>query len=561
MRIYRNKKRAFLPTLIGTGDDRGGSTIPWFASAPRLASYCLDGGLAMYRLLLGLLMLAMPAAAEAEWMEAQSAHFIVYADDKPKDIERFAGQLELFHAALTELIGREAFVPSPSNRVTVYVVKNTKEVRRLFGEGNDYIGGFYIPRAGGSLAIVPQIRVSNRNLDFSMITLLHEYTHHFMASVSPFQLPRWYNEGTAEFFASAEFTSDGGISLGRPANHRGAELAFAEDVTAAQLLDPDAYEADRGRGYDAFYGKSWALFHYLTFEEERRGQLRTYMAEILQGKRSVDAAKAAFGDLGRLERDLDAYLRRRRMNGFVFAPGKLETAPVTLRALRAGEAEIMPVRIRSKRGVTRETAGEILVDAREIAARYKDDPAVLAELAEAEFDAGNSEAAIAAADAALALDPTCVNAYVQKGYALFRMAEEHHGGLEEFSNAVKPFLALNKLENDHPLPLIFFNRSYVESGRELTDTARQALERAAELSPFDLSLRFNLGLQQVHGHDYAKARMNLAPVAYNPHGGRTADVARTVLDRIESEKPLEDGELDILLATPSAPALDTGTDE
>ncbi|OYX16815.1 MAG: hypothetical protein B7Z07_01895 [Sphingomonadales bacterium 32-67-7] len=71
-----------------------------------------------------------------------------------------------------------------------------------------------------------------------------------------------------------------------------------------------------------------------------------------------------------------------------------------------------------------------------------------------------------------------------------------------FDEAVKPFIALNRLEPDHPLPLVYYFRSFVQAGRTPNPTAVRGLERAAELAPFDLGLRFNLLLS---GAEDAKA--------------------------------------------------------
>ncbi len=65
----------------------------------------------------------------------------------------------------------------------------------------------------------------------------------------------------------------------------------------------------------------------------------------------------------------------------------------------------MPILIRSKRGVDKEQAAEVLLETRAVAAEHPNDPAVLAALAEAEYDAGNNAEAIAAADGALLLNP------------------------------------------------------------------------------------------------------------------------------------------------------------
>lgn len=507
---------------------------------------------------LGLLALSIPGAARAEWLQASSAHFVVYANDSERDIRKFSDQLERYHAAMAALTNARAGVPSPSNRVTVYVASGESEVRRLYGEGSKYVGGFYLPRAGGSLAIVPRVTTGTTDLEFSMIVLLHEYAHHFMISTSRFPMPRWYSEGGAEFFASAGFPSKGGINIGRPAMHRAAELllpGFARDVKAADLLDPPAAGTKARSGYDAFYGKSWLLFHYLTFNKEREGQLTRYLALMTQGKNSREAGLEAFGDFNQLERELDAYLSGSRMTMISLPPAMVPTGPVEIRRLPPGEAAMMPVRIRSRRGVDEAQAKTLLSEARAVAARFPDDPAVFSALAEAEHDAGNDKEAIAAADAALAKDPSQVNAYIQRGLALFRLAADASDEAAAYGRARAAFVALNRRENDHPLPLIYYYRSFVEQGKQPTELALQGLARAVELAPFDLGLRMTLAIEQIRHRQVVQARSNLGPIAYNPHGGGLAEAAQRVLARLDSD-PQWDGR-DVAALTAGADDADT----
>jgi tetratricopeptide (TPR) repeat protein len=499
-------------------------------------------------LLFAALALGLSTPARAEWLEASSSHFVIYADDSELDLRRFATELERYHSAMALLTADKSPAPSPSNRVTVYVVRSGSEVRALHGKGSKYVNGFYRPRAGGSLAVVPRIRLKAGDLDFSMITLLHEYAHHFMMSNSGYPMPRWYSEGYAEFFSSARFDRDGSVSIGRPANHRAAELFHIDNVKVDELLDPDLYEKSKRSSYDSFYGKSWLLVHFLTFDEAREGQLGRYNELMMGGKSSREAALEAFGDLGQLEKDLDRYLARRRMKVFTLGPDLIPASPVAIRRLRKGEAAAMPVRIRSKIGVDEEMAQELLPDARKVAASYPDDPAVLAVLAEAEHDAGNFQAAIAAADKALAIDPGTLDAYVQKGYALFRIAADApdaEAGEQAIAEGRKVFLALNRLENDHPIPLVFFYRSYLETGRTPTENAANGLKWAAELAPFDLGLKLAVARQYLNEGDTKSARRMLVPVAYNPHGGTAAAFAQAAIERIDN------GEKVIQFAPPS----------
>lgn len=479
----------------------------------------------------------VPSSVSARWFEASSDHFVVYADDNEKDLQRFTEQLERYHKAMDILTGSQTQKPSSSNRVTVYVVKNEAEVRKLMGKGaSRWLNGFYIPRASGSIAIIPKVDAARGDTNGSMLTLLHEYAHHFLIGSSTMIMPRWFSEGAAEFYSSTKFENDGGISIGRPANHRAGELLFAKDVKVHDLLDPEHYEKRKNdKSYDAFYGKSWLLYHYLVFEPSRKGQLKTYLTKLSQGVPLVEAGKAAFGDFDVLEKEVDSYLKQRRMKVINLKPEMVPIGAVSFRSLGEGEAKMMPVLIQSKRGVDKETAATNLTEARTVASQYPNDAAVQSALAEAEYDVGNDKEAIAAADKAIAADPKQVNAYVQKGYALFRIAENADDQDAAYKEARKPFVALNKLENDHPLPLIYYYRSYAAQGKP-PELAVQGLERAVQLAPFDMGLRFNLAQQYIRDNkmDYAKAM--LRPVAYNPHGGGLAAGAQKIIEKIEEGK-------------------------
>lgn len=512
---------------------------------PNLLLRCVLAGLA--------LLAALPASAA--WHEASSDHFVIYADDSEADIRKFAENLERYHSAIEALTGQKVERPSPSNRVTIFVVGDQRDMRALTGKRT--VAGFYIPRAGASRAFVQDIRNQKGYPHVSTIVLLHEYAHHFFISSSRFAMPRWLGEGSAEFFAAATFRDDGSLLIGRAAQHRGAELLLADPVHVRELLDPALYEKQRGSRYDAFYGKSWLLYHYLTFSETRAGQLRDYERKVYEGMSSLAAGEAAFGDLDALERELGTYMRGRMMT-FVMGPEKLSTgSPIVLRKLPAGEAEMMPLVIRSQRGVDDKEAAELLVEARAVAARYPDDPGVLAALAEAEYDAGNDAEAIAAADRAIAADSSRTNAYVQKGYALFRRAREAEDKRAAYAAAMKPFEALNAIENDHPLPLIYYFRSYTERDAAPPETARAALERASQLAPFDQGLQLTTALMLAREGKYELARDYLAPLAANPHAGELASQARKLSEMLAKGPPavlLRPGALD-------AAAQDTASDE
>ncbi len=189
-----------------------------------------------------LLSAGMATPAWADWQQAESDYFVVYADTRADDLKHFAQMLERYHKAMEIFTGRKVETPSPSNRVTIYMVGKDRNLRELYGNRNSNIAGFYISRAGGSVAFVPNIKIGSGEPDFSLAVLLHEYAHHFLMSSSRHAVPRWVGEGSAEFFGSTNFPSNGNVEIGRPPYHRSGELAWLGDVAASELLDPELYE-------------------------------------------------------------------------------------------------------------------------------------------------------------------------------------------------------------------------------------------------------------------------------------------------------------------------------
>lgn len=484
--------------------------------------------------------LCITSAAKAEWHEASSDHFVIFADQSPEQLRKFADRLERYHAGLEISLNTDRPKPSPSSRVTVYMVRNDAEVRKIQGNKKSFVQGFYMPRAGGSAAFVPEtISGSDDSLDPYRI-LFHEYAHHFLIGSSAHGYPLWFSEGFAEFLSSVKFERDGGIGLGAPAKHRGYELMLAKPVPIERLLDTTGYLKSRTKVYDEFYGRSWLLFHYLKISGQRKGQLANYINAIFKGKSESEAATEAFGDLAVLDKELDKYLRQPRMNYMPIPADKLNVGEIALRKLDKAEAASMPVVMRSKRGVDDETAKLVLPDARAIAGLYPDHPAVLSALAEAEFDAGNDAAAIAAADKALALAPTNINAHLQKGYALARMMESAENPAKAAAGVRSQFLKINAIENDHPIPLIRYYITFRESGREPTKNAVEGLEWAMTLAPHDQGLRMMVASQQMEDERYIEAQATLLPLAYSPHASPLTDAANSLLGKAREGQALKE---------------------
>ena len=504
-------------------------------------------GLALF-----MLTLFVPGSAFAQWHEASSDHFLVIADQNEKDTREFTERLERFHNAMHFILGRDMQKPSPSNRITIYVVRNTNQVRKLAGDKTGFLAGFYQPRAGGSVAFTARVDGDGSSITQSEQVLFHEYAHHVMHGKNEWATPRWLSEGFAEFFSTARFEKNGGMGLGLPANHRAGELLYAKNVPIEALLDAKSYKKPKNGVYDEFYGRSWLLYHYLQLSGKRPRQLLNYQVALANGATELNAAQITFGDLRQLDKELDAYLGQSRMSYLPIPGEKLKTGTIAIRKMREAEAAIMPIVLESKRGVNAEMAKALQPRAQAIASNHANDPFVLSALAEAEQDAGNYAEAVKIADKALALDPALVNAHVQKIYALYRLAEDASNAEATGRLVRKAVAALNKVEVDHPIPLIFYYRSLKLSGKEITEIAAHGLERALQLAPYDKGVRWQVTQQLIEEEEYATAYRTLLPLANDPHNRIEENPAVALLADIK-QKWEQKGKVDTSVV-PALPA-------
>lgn len=488
--------------------------------------------------LVWLALVFVAATANAGWKEVSSDHFVIYSKQDADLVKHYADRLERLHAAMAHLYAKQQVKPSPSNRVAVYVVADTAEVVAI--TGLERIGGAYSPGAGSSMAVIPplatEVRVISSGGEPPRIAddmLFHEYAHHFMYSLTASALPRWFKEGFAEFFAGVQFRRDGSVAVGTPGRDRIFQMKHAPRVPIRVLLEFDGGYQER-TGYNSFYAQSWLLFHYLQMAPERAGQRNKYEALMMTGTSPLEAAEQAFGNLEKLGEDVEAYAARPKLSAMVIDAQAIDIGPIALRLLRPGEQAMLPTMIESKWGVSREEALKLLPGARRVAARYPNDAAVLTALAEAECDAGFDDAALAAADAALALDPKQVNAFIQKGRALESKIESGSLPGTAWSDVRAELIKANALENDHPLPLIRFYRSYLKEGIPPTKNAIAGLEWALQLAPFDPEARRLVAEQMIADERFKEAAGVLAPLAYSPHESEYTDAARKLLKEVEA---------------------------
>ena len=463
--------------------------------------------------------LVAPTAASAEWHEASSAHFVVYSDDKPDRLKAFAEKLERFDAAFRYWRG----LPDPSvgnaNRLQVVVAPSVGAVQRLAGRGMNNVAGFYIGRASGPVAFVPRRVGGDKNDINAEAVFFHEYAHHLMLASYTGAFPAWVVEGFAEFHANVKFEADGGVGFGLPPKYRAYGIFNMGGLSLTKMLSGD-YQRLAPAQIQSIYGRGWLLTHLLSFEPARKGQLSTYLRHINEGRSAGEAATTAFGDIAALDKELDRYVNQRKLRYQPIPASALRVPPVAMRALGSGEAALMPLRMRSMRGVNMATAAALVSPARKIAAAHLNDPVVQGWLAEIEYDARNYEAAEAAADRALAADPKHGQALVYKGRVRMARAIASRSRDPAVWREVRQwFVEASRVDSEDAEPKVLFHTAFTAAGIAPTRNAVEALLYAQQLVPQDTGLRMQVVHQHLVDGKPDEARRLLGPVAYNPHGG------------------------------------------
>lgn len=489
----------------------------------------------MRNLLAGIaaVLLTSGAQAEATAYRAESRHFIIYAEENPSDLRNFADKLERFDKAVRTARSMDDPPQGDRNRLTVFVVQSDADVQKLIDDKTGYVRGFYIPRASGSVAFVPRKSGSGDRWDLDADTVFfHEYSHHLMMQDLDSPVPAWLVEGFAEFMSTASFNRNGSVRLGLPPKARAYSLFLGSKIPIERLLAGSL--PPRGSAeHESLYARGWLLTHYLTFEPSRRGQLEKYLQGIASGVAPIQAAQTAFGDLRRLDKDLDNYVLRPKLE-VVDVAASISASPIDIQPLSPGAAAALPLRAQSKRGVDAQTSEPLAARIRSVEGRYPADEFVELTLAEAELDARHADAAEAAADRALKADPRSTEAMIDKGRAIATRAQ----GLQEpsrhvaFEQARHLFIAANKIDTEDPQALMMFYRTFLMEGLKPSANAIAALHYASDLAPQDKGLRMTSAERYLLDGKYDEAKRALTPIAYDPHGSELATVARTMIENI-----------------------------
>lgn len=480
------------------------------------------------------LAMAIGAQAEAsEWLRAESPHFVVYGDTDEKTVREYGLMLEDFDGLLRAMLLRgEPEAPEP--KLTVYLLDDQSQMQLMQPSAGDQLVGLYVSATDEVFAMAIRGAIDDpRSLGDD--TVLHEYTHHFVARHFPAAYPTWLNEGYAEYFATAGLAADK-IKVGDWSRVRASTLLTEAWLPIAQLIgkEPGQLPADRQR---AFYAEAWLLTHYLLSDPDRAMTLAGYLKGLEKGADPTASWVAAFGDPGALDKALQDYMNK-PMRGSLWAR-TWATPKVAVAPVPAAVASVLLARRTLRRGVQPDEAKLARKAIKDAAAKYPDDPTVQTVAAIAESEFGDRAAANAVLDKLIAKDPANVEALRQRAINHIMVADNSRIAPAqrevEQREAARLLGLAAKVDPDSYQTLYWYVRSQQFEPGFPSQNTYNAMLKAVELAPQVTDVRVAAAQLAIMRKDVATAREMLAPVASDAHSADVAGQARRMLGQLAEQ--------------------------
>jgi tetratricopeptide (TPR) repeat protein len=459
----------------------------------------VSGEFVMIRKLLVLLCLFLPTAASAEWYEARSNNFIVYSEGSRADAEAYAVKLERYHFVLRTF--HRISAERVSNPLRVFLFSSFGSVREMAGGAS--VAGYYVSDASGLMFVGSRARgglstgdprSANRALRLDAeSTLLHEYAHHFMFQYFPATYPIWYVEGFAEFWGTTRLLENDVVEVGFPAEDRVATFDYLTWMPLQRLLTIHNYGEAPGENIALLYAQGWLLMRYAFDHPERKRQVDNYLRLINGGRSYEEAMREAFPDIERFDRELFDHAGARRFTAVRLPFRTIIVGEIAVRELRPAENALIEHQIKLGQGYPQREAAEFAREVRSIASRYPDDPVALAVLMEAERLAGNHDAAIAASDRLLQIEPNHARAMASRGLAqAAKLRAASSTDRAEWSSLQQLLARAARAAPNDPVVLAAYYDGYAQQGVLPPYEAQNALYTAMERAPSDGELRYRL---------------------------------------------------------------------
>ncbi len=256
----------------------------------------------------GLALLALAATAaradveEEAWAHFESDSFRLLSNAEVELSTQILLDLERFRRAFAQLApGLDSSFPVPTQIVAFGDAESYAPFKSESDSANTRIlGQFLGHRDGNFITLNADPRMSG-----GLGIVIHEYVHHVVNQNLP-GVPRWLNEGLAEYYSTFR-VEDGFAMVGGAVDRHLNWWRRNPDISVLEVLGeprnaPVHSLGDAGR----YYAVSWGLTHYLLSTASGTDSLASYLEEVAAG---ADRSEALLAVLGVSRRELEALLR------------------------------------------------------------------------------------------------------------------------------------------------------------------------------------------------------------------------------------------------------------
>jgi len=255
----------------------------------------------------GALTLQLAVAGDARvgrYVEYDAGEFRIVTSRSGTQARQFVEELAKFRVTLEKTLGRRA---SRTVFPTTIVISSAADWNKYLIPRQNIAGFFQQGRFANFMAMN-----GDAPRDESVHTVLHEYTHFYLATQFAGEYPPWFNEGLAELMGLAIFTKENMAVLQIPLYHlytmRDRDWIPFDRLIKVNMYDPE-YQSHKLA--DNFYAQAWLTLHYGLVENRAFGnQIMKYLGELNSLHPQTEASLTAFGaDLGAIDKQLREYSR------------------------------------------------------------------------------------------------------------------------------------------------------------------------------------------------------------------------------------------------------------
>ncbi len=250
-------------------------------------------------------------AAKSNWIKFTTPHFELYTDAGERKGRDVLKRIDQLRQVLQDIPRSEN---APQAPVRIFLFNKDREYRN------------YKPASAAGLGY----HEAGADRDYLVMqgtggdtyrTVFHEYTH-MVLNRSSIRMPRWIEEGTAEYYSTVSPDGNLRARLGKPISVHQKTLK-----NTAAWLKPDSFQAVRrdSVGYKEqlrsgiFYAQPWVLVHQVISTNRYNATIARYAELLADGHAYAPAFMGAFGrPVETAWKELALYVKRNKYQNLRF---------------------------------------------------------------------------------------------------------------------------------------------------------------------------------------------------------------------------------------------------